>query len=93
LKEEKVEKRTKSLKELKNLVEEKIQFWFVDEELTAVNYFERLFWLYQNIVDWMGIYKSEEIEKIDVKIIEMIEDVRKMERLKEALKDVLKKKV
>jgi len=88
-----LKKRTKSLKELKNLIEEKIQFWFVNEELTAVNYFERLFWLYQNIVDWMGIYKSEEIEKIDAKIIEVIEEVRKMERLKEALKDVLQEEI
>lgn len=88
-----MKKRTKSLKELKNLIEEKIQFWFVNEELTAVNYFERLFWLYQNIVDWMGIYKSEEIEKIDAKIIEVIEEVRKMERLKEALKDVLQEEI
>jgi len=86
-------KKSKSLNGLKNMIEENFKYDFINQELTPAQYFDRLYWIFRGIMDYVGIAENEEIIKINEKIKEAINKVGEMEKLVEAIKNLLKREV
>jgi len=87
-----MEKKSKSLDRIKNMIEERVELYLAKYKLTPSQYFDRLYWIFTGIMDYVDI-ENAKFKKMDEEIREAINKVRQMERLVEAIENVLKKEV
>jgi len=80
---------------LKSIFKKEIQLGFENECVVPSDYFSLLYRVFLNILERVGIYvyKDIELDKLDRAICKAIRQVEEMEKLVEAIKNLLKREV